>query len=421
MSVTVKQLLSLPALQEGSVLAGDGGLSRLVSCVTVLESVNPAVLIDELFVKDIHYGGELGITSFMHAATDVTLQCANIRRLNAMGVSGLALYYVGIFIPEVDAQVLDLCNQLDFPLIVMPPNRLDLRYSDLITQVMEVVISDRLENAHLLLESAQYPMQIWGQQHQAIAIQELVGAILKDDPVKMHRLAELFHIDVSSLHEMWIIHSTSPQTLLTLESLLPAIKDLLITYGHNAIADIYDGHLVIFPHQLETLGEMEETSVGILALCHQADTHLTLTRCPNLATTAHARRAFTFYQDNIKTATTLFPHRSQFLYTDLMFAHQCTKQIAQGETSIAQATWLLDCFATVKNRAELLETLTVYLLDADASIAKTGALLYVHKNTIKYRMQLITTLLGYRLSSISQLSPLHLAVGIHRLLSPHPS
>lgn len=43
----------------------------------------------------------------------------------------------------------------------------------------------------------------------------------------------------------------------------------------------------------------------------------------------------------------------------------------------------------------LLETLKVYLLDGDGSITRTAELLYLHKNTVKYRIRRICDLLGY--------------------------
>ena len=52
MSVTVEDLLELPSLRRAKVLGGQGGLTKIVSSISVLESVDPDFLIDELFPQE---------------------------------------------------------------------------------------------------------------------------------------------------------------------------------------------------------------------------------------------------------------------------------------------------------------------------------------------------------------------------------
>lgn len=47
--MTVEDLLRLPSLRRAEVLGGAKGLLRIVSSISVLESVDPGILIDELF------------------------------------------------------------------------------------------------------------------------------------------------------------------------------------------------------------------------------------------------------------------------------------------------------------------------------------------------------------------------------------
>ena len=52
MSVTVKDLLNLPSLRQAKVLGGAKGLSRVVASISVLESIDPGVLINEVFRRE---------------------------------------------------------------------------------------------------------------------------------------------------------------------------------------------------------------------------------------------------------------------------------------------------------------------------------------------------------------------------------
>lgn len=51
MSVSVGDLLKLPSLRRAKVLGGHRGLSKIVSSISVLESTDPGVLVDEVFPR----------------------------------------------------------------------------------------------------------------------------------------------------------------------------------------------------------------------------------------------------------------------------------------------------------------------------------------------------------------------------------
>lgn len=49
MSVTVADLLKLPSLRQAKVIGGAKGLGKTVSSISVLESVDPGVLVQRYF------------------------------------------------------------------------------------------------------------------------------------------------------------------------------------------------------------------------------------------------------------------------------------------------------------------------------------------------------------------------------------
>jgi DNA-binding PucR family transcriptional regulator len=67
-------------------------------------------------------------------------------------------------------------------------------------------------------------------------------------------------------------------------------------------------------------------------------------------------------------------------------------------------------------RESLYETLVVYLLDAESNVAATAALLFVHKNTIKYRVHQMSAALHFDVNSMPEHHSLYCAVAIKRLL-----
>ena len=81
MSVTVSDLLKLPSLQQARVIGGAGGLKKVVSSISVLESTDPRVLINEVFRHNKYPGSEIVITGFLNCINDVERQCSNLLRL----------------------------------------------------------------------------------------------------------------------------------------------------------------------------------------------------------------------------------------------------------------------------------------------------------------------------------------------------
>lgn len=92
MSVTVEQLLKLPSLSRARVVGGRGGLSKVVSSISVLESTDPGVLVDEVFPQGEFFGSEIVITGFLNSVDNVPLQPANVCRLAEGGEVGLTIF-----------------------------------------------------------------------------------------------------------------------------------------------------------------------------------------------------------------------------------------------------------------------------------------------------------------------------------------
>lgn len=152
MSVTVEQLMLLPSLRDAQVVAGHGGMNRIVSSISVLEACDPGVLNDSMFHNDEFYGSEIVITGFINAPDNVELQCKNLSRLAEGGEAGLILFYVGAFMKEIAPELCTLANELNFPIICMPRERIDLRYSDVIYDVMDAVIRSQAQIDSLVVE-----------------------------------------------------------------------------------------------------------------------------------------------------------------------------------------------------------------------------------------------------------------------------
>ena len=152
MSVTVKDLLKLPSLCNAEVVAGHKGLDKTIVSISVLESIDPELIRSYTFKNDDIGGSELVITGFLNAATDEEVQYRSIRNLCECGEAGIIIYYVGIFVPEISKRILQYADQHGFVVICMPKNQMNLRYGDVISDVMGAIIRDREQNDRIVVD-----------------------------------------------------------------------------------------------------------------------------------------------------------------------------------------------------------------------------------------------------------------------------
>ena len=483
MSVTVADLLELPSLREARLAAGRGGLNKLVSSISVLEYADPSILQDALFKNNEFYGSEVVITGFMNIPNDVEAQCANIRRLAEAGEVGLILYYVGVFLPRVDRKLLELADELDFALIVMPENRMDQRYSEVICEVMEAIfkdqntsaalVSDILDRASLLpehqrtvdtvlkllsdrtrasavltdgagrvLNAVAWPRtaavdleerlrrlerqagevvrlaaNLWSQSHDRVVMSELVRAILKDEPIKMRRLAEIFHVDVGSIHSMWVLRPGLEGREEFRAKGLELVRELLAHHCTTVVADWYEGDLVAFMDWPAGGGEAGALADMCCAQLEQAGLRAVLTLCQSLATTADVRRAYLAIRAFQNDAAKIWPGKRWYTVQEVEFAQSCRAMIEEGEEAVQQRLAVLAPIRE-EGEAELERTLQILLLDAGSSVARTAELLFLHKNTVKYRLQRTAGRLGYPVGKMPETFALYTACALERLLAP---
>ena len=517
MSVTVSDLLNLPSLKQAKVIGGHKGLNKIVSSVSVLESVDPGNLTEDIFSSNEYIGSEIVITGFINCIDDVECQCANIRRLAEGGEVGMILFYVGIFLPEVNQKLIDVANELDFVLIQMPSIR-TLRYSEVINDVMSYIFSDNEKHdsivtdilarvsalseqqrtvntvlrmigdrvlASIILtdesfkvinllswpqgieeqlrqemsalhkyasEGKQYIfekdknrninhfefysdggilmhlfivkegeklgqkvleqiqdivricMNIWGRSHGTIAIRELIRAILQDDPMKMRRLSDIFHIDIESIHEMWIVQGDKVSE--NIESICESLK----AYTKTAFADVYEGKLLVFS---STITAQKATEDIIFELTKEG---MSVSRCSGLQTTADVRGAYLCYKEHFQNAQKIYPDNKWISYGDLEYAKSCWDLVEEGEEKLRNYKRYLSALEGCSEEWDAVRTLSVYLLDADMSVTKTAEKLFIHKNTVKYRLKIISDMLGFKVDKMPESIYLYQALAINRLI-----
>lgn len=525
MSITVANCLKLPSLREAKVLAGSRGLDKIVSAVTVLEYADYSVIVDTLFV-----GNEVVISGFVNVKQDVGEQCKVLRRLSEVGEVALILYYVGIFVPYVDQKLLDIADELDFPLICMPKNRFDFRYSDAISEINELIIKDRMKDIHFVsgiiervsqlqerqqtvesilrllsdylhctllfcdsmyklhsfaawpistrwdyqkildefktscpssimlngneiyissvfvalgdsnmklisidetgmlkhsdlkqsAEVIQWFSKIWNIQFREEDTAALVQAILNDNPIRMRQLASLLHFNIEAINIMWILKETEKG--ITSDELhnrnIRRIKrtKLFLQGRQNILINVFEDNVLVFMSSA-VYNELDKgIAEAYIEFLKRNDQSCILIVNSNLKTTADVRAAYNFMESNFEVAMLIYPIHEILSSSELLFAQNCIAFVQQGEQITGKLIGLLNPLLDQEDSADLIKTLSVFLIDSQKNMEETGNRMFLHKNTVKYRINKIKHRLGYDISKEPDTYHLYMAVALKRLL-----
>lgn len=271
--------------------------------------------------------------------------------------------------------------------------------------INQPVPKEKLEQA---AEAVRVAGDLWNHEDDKKAIGELVSAILNDEPLKMRSLASLFHIDIASIHSMWVFQNDGLETA-QLEELAGYAK----MYCSTAFAGVFGKYAVLFSNPVKELQDADAIISYGQNMMHE---NCAVSYFSSLETTSDVRKAFLLFEQAAADAEHIFPKKNRYSEGDLQFAGKCRERINLGETSVKEALSPLNVLKDLRDAEAMLDTLSVYLLDTQSSILRTAEQMIVHKNTVKYRLGAMSDRLGYSVGEMPASWPIYLAVGVSRLI-----
>ncbi|AIQ34052.1 MULTISPECIES: PucR family transcriptional regulator [unclassified Paenibacillus] len=525
MGITVKDMLQLPSFRGAKVLTGNNNLHRTISSLSVLEVSNADYSSRIVHsIQEEWYAEEIVISSFYSIKDSVEKQCETIEYLHELGEVGLILYYVGIIIPEVADEVLQLAESKNFIIICMPENDFSLRYNEVIYEVMEAIVlnnqtindnfvnealekvsllpehsrsveitlkilSDRLkanviltntqldivnqvmwprnsslnvgyiietyapylmnmtkgqaepvsncyveyksihqkngEALHLFLikensklpaktidkisEVVQVAINLWGDKHNEVSEYALVKAIINDESEKMRRLAHFLHIDVSSIQMMWLvyIHDLSQEKQIREE-----LEEHLFKYYKTAVIQTIDHCIIALMGNCSYKYNEYEIAAEYIDTTNSAPLISEMVYAPRMRNTQDVRRMYRLVNSVGRKVHLMYEHRKLYTAAEMRSMKQAIELSEQGEEILEEWMSVID---PILGDPESIKTLITFLLDAKGNFDNCGKMLFVHKNTVKYRIRKISELIGYDVTVNSESYDVYIACMIYRL------
>jgi sugar diacid utilization regulator len=268
-------------------------------------------------------------------------------------------------------------------------------------------------------ETIQISMNLWDRGHSEKLRSELVGAILKDEPYKIRRIATLFGIRVQDIQDMWVICPVSNDKADKLLKNTPRlISDVLSQICQTVIFDIYDGNIVVFMGAAVSGVNIMSAAQNLHDRLLEHKLEAVVTVCRNLDSPDKVRKAYLVNKGALATVREIYPLKTLFSLSEIRFADKCKKIIESGENAISQNTEILDIIPKEGRVSfqDMLRTISTFYLDAESSVDLTGKILFLHKNTIQYRINKLRERVHDGFDKLPEISELYLALALNRIL-----
>ena len=265
------------------------------------------------------------------------------------------------------------------------------------------------------VEGVRLSMGVWGKDHGKVNLSELIRAIIQDEPIKMRRLGALYRIDVEAMSDVWIMKNMGVNNP---EIWVEPLKKLSSHFVSVELCGLYDDDILIFPVGERTLRDMNDWAEALVEFFHEKNLNFRVTRCPMLQKTSAAKYAYEVNSAYLTDAMTIFPRRDYFTLSEIEFAGECRRIADAGKESAAECMSMLQPLIERRDGEEIIHTLQAYILDENSSTTRTAEALFVHKNTVKYRLQKAGDLLGFHIGDILQSRNLAYALAMQRMLGP---
>lgn len=403
MVVTCGSILNLPFLEKMKIVAGEKGLNRIVRWVHVMEYPEYSNWLN---------GGELILFSGAAIQNDVEKFVDFIKDINSRNVSGLAVN-IGPYIKKTPDEVINLANTLEFPIFEFP---FEVKFIEVSQSICKAIFENKIEQQSrenfmkdIILRASTFTEDV------------LDRAISYGyDPNEAYYS---FVISLENLNEITVengIHNTEKMMQIK-QKVEQIVMNMLSKKRKSSIEITEDSSIILmipedkdyfYKNSIVETGEELVTSInaeikklnvniGIGGLCDELSD---FKRSVN-----DARRVLKLLR-SCGLINYVKCYEDVGIYK-LFFEMNSQSEMKKFYLSTLSALIEYD----KKNSTELVETLEVYI-EEDRNLNKTSERLFIHKNTLKYRIKRIEDISKCDLKNVNEMFDFYISFKIAKFL-----
>jgi len=238
----------------------------------------------------------------------------------------------------------------------------------------------------------------------------LLQALIQDDLFTSQQLTHRLGLDFSRPKDLWVLRFAAEERAEDITKAICSARNFFSAASRRIMMGSYDRSLFLLINRT-AFSELDEGMEREL-LNHLSDkTRVYIFR--SLCSTQEVKGAYHSIIHNEKTVLQIYPQKTMFTRHDLQFAGICRGILSGGKETVDELTGFLSCVCAESE--DLLHTLSVYYLDADGNAQKTGEFLYIHNNTVKYRLHKIRQILGMDITRMPANYNIYLSLALRRI------
>jgi Regulator of polyketide synthase expression len=400
MIITCKSILNLPFIEKMKVIAGKKGLNNIIRWVHVMEYPQ--------YTKWLK-GGELILVSGVAMKDDINDLMELVRDISSRNVAGLVLN-IGPYIKETPREVIELADSLSFPIFELP---FEVKFIDISQSICNAIFMSKME-----------------QDSMDSFIKDIIFRDLVITEEVLNK-AIYYGYDPQKRYSSFVIHIDNYNSFIK-DELTIWEKDILQfnQYIEQIILDVMNkwSKKVIYVNQSD--------SVIIIVPISESDNFKTIAedlmkniqfKVQGLSISIGIGSYFKELRELKKSID-----NAQKALKLLKIYKEKNRVASYGDIGIYKLLFEMDKYEEMKgiyyetlgklieydlkNSNNLLNTLETYI-DQSGNLVKTAELLFIHKNTLIYRIRRIEEILGCDLKNINDLLNFSVALKIGKFLN----
>ncbi|MCX7711404.1 MAG: PucR family transcriptional regulator ligand-binding domain-containing protein [Clostridia bacterium] len=408
MAMICREILKLPSMQDVRVIAGSEGMDKPVRWIYVAECFE-----DTRQVVDWLYGGELVFITGLGIKGNTDLLVELVEKINTKKVSGLIIN-VGPYIPVIPEKVIELADRLSLPIFELPwETKLveitrDICSAIILKEKEEMSIENLLEyvlfsdirgDESLKDRIKYYGFEQKGSFRVGIADFDNFAVHLKSKGLKDEKAVMDLKVTLKRIVQE-VMYNHSKKSLMLLRSDSVVFLTQVQEDGTKELNRIIDEIRKSVQKKLSGL----TVSIGIgNAYSELTDIRKSFKEAEFALTVAK--------QSNAKNGVCYY--KALGLYS-LLFEIKDQQVLGRFYQDVLGSIIEYDKV----NSNNLISTLEMYLQES-GNITTTSEKLFIHRNTLKYRIQKIEEITGLDLKDLQDCIRLQIALMIGQLISNH--
>ncbi len=267
------------------------------------------------------------------------------------------------------------------------------------------------------LEAIRLYILIWDRTCVEDNVDSLIGAMIQGDRLRIMEINQMLKVDFATPKDIWILRAKAKQDdplcrWKRHQEQLRTAKRFFLSGAKRPNIGVYDDSVVIV---MEHIPYVELDEGRLCEMLGDMDAESNLYTWYNLYLPVGFCEMYAMLKQHEKILSQIYPEKRMFTNHDLHFAGICQTMLESGRENVSPLRGLLSGLRDGEEN-ELLQTLETYCLDADSNTQKTGELLFMHNNTVKYRLHKIRQKLGVDIMGMPSNYNIYLALALERIL-----